>query len=127
MLFSDRTLTVRRYEVTAVPACPGRAIVAGRSHQRRLGGRGSCWKVLRVEPHSEGLRERIWWGSGSNPTAVWAAKLGLNLQSSTLKDDESGKPFHVQQVEQIELYRQPGRRLGTSGSRASRSAAASSH
>jgi len=40
--------------------------------------------LLRVEPHSEGLRERIWWGSSSNATAVWAAKLGMNLESSTL-------------------------------------------
>jgi alkanesulfonate monooxygenase SsuD/methylene tetrahydromethanopterin reductase-like flavin-dependent oxidoreductase (luciferase family) len=61
--------------------------------------------LLRVEPHSEGLRERIWWGAGTNATAEWAAKLGMNLQSSTLKIDESGKPFHVQQAEQIRLYR----------------------
>ena len=25
--------------------------------------------LLRLEPHSEGLRERIWWGAGSNATA----------------------------------------------------------
>ena len=62
--------------------------------------------LLRVEPHSRGLRERIWWGSGSNATAIWAAKLGMNLQSSTLKDDESGLPFHVQQAEQIRVYRE---------------------
>ncbi len=68
--------------------------------------------LLRVEPHSEGLRERIWWGSGSNATAIWAAKLGMNLQSSTLKDDESGKPFHVQQAEQIKLYRQAWKEAG---------------
>src|SRR6202041_2449788 len=49
--------------------------------------------LLRVEPYSEGLRDRIWWGAGSNATAEWAAKLGMNLQSSTLKNDESGKPF----------------------------------
>jgi alkanesulfonate monooxygenase SsuD/methylene tetrahydromethanopterin reductase-like flavin-dependent oxidoreductase (luciferase family) len=61
--------------------------------------------LLRIEPHSEGLRERIWWGAGTNATAEWAAKLGMNLQSSTLKIDESGKPFHVQQAEQIRLYR----------------------
>jgi alkanesulfonate monooxygenase SsuD/methylene tetrahydromethanopterin reductase-like flavin-dependent oxidoreductase (luciferase family) len=61
--------------------------------------------LLRVEPHSEGLRERIWWGAGTNATAEWAAKLGMNLQSSTLKIDESGKPFHVQQAEQIRLYK----------------------
>ena len=61
--------------------------------------------LLRLEPHSDGLRERIWWGAGSNATAVWAAKLGMNLQSSTLKADESGEPFHVQQAGQIRAYR----------------------
>ncbi|HEV2627419.1 MAG TPA: LLM class flavin-dependent oxidoreductase [Pseudolabrys sp.] len=61
--------------------------------------------LLRLEPHSEGLRERIWWGAGTNATAEWAAKLGMNLQSSTLKIDESGKPFHVQQAEQIRLFK----------------------
>ncbi|MGE0227497.1 MAG: LLM class flavin-dependent oxidoreductase [Dehalococcoidia bacterium] len=60
--------------------------------------------LLRVEPHSPGLRERIWWGSGSNATATWAARLGMNLQSSTLKDDETGEPFHVQQAAQIRAY-----------------------
>ncbi len=68
--------------------------------------------LLRLEPFSEGLRERIWWGSGSNATGVWAAKLGMNLMSSTLKDDETGKPFHVQQAEQIEAYRQAWKEAG---------------
>jgi len=61
--------------------------------------------LLRLEPHSEGLRDRIWWGSGADATAVWAAKRGMNLQSSTLKEDESGEPFHVQQAKQIRKYR----------------------
>lgn len=61
--------------------------------------------LLRVEPFSAGLRDRIWWGAGSNATAVWAAKLGMNLQSSTLKDDETGEPFHIQQAKQIRAYR----------------------
>ena len=61
--------------------------------------------LLRLEPHSDGLRERIWWGASTNATAQWAATLGMNLQSSTLKIDESGKPFHVQQAEQIRLYK----------------------
>jgi alkanesulfonate monooxygenase SsuD/methylene tetrahydromethanopterin reductase-like flavin-dependent oxidoreductase (luciferase family) len=68
--------------------------------------------LLRVEPHSEGLRERIWWGAGTNATAQWAAKLGMNLQSSTLKIDESGKPFHVQQAEQIRLYKEAWKEAG---------------
>jgi alkanesulfonate monooxygenase SsuD/methylene tetrahydromethanopterin reductase-like flavin-dependent oxidoreductase (luciferase family) len=61
--------------------------------------------LLRLEPYSEGLRERIWWGSASNATAIWAAKLGMNLQSSTLKIDESGEPLHIQQAAQIHAFR----------------------
>jgi alkanesulfonate monooxygenase SsuD/methylene tetrahydromethanopterin reductase-like flavin-dependent oxidoreductase (luciferase family) len=68
--------------------------------------------LLRIEPHSPGLRERIWWGSGSNATAVWAARLGMNLQSSTLKDDESGEAFHVQQAAQIHAYREAWKEAG---------------
>src|SRR6187399_95342 len=68
--------------------------------------------LLRVEPHSEGLRDRIWWGSSSNATSKWAAKLGMHLQSSTLKDDESGEPLHVQQRKQIEVYREAWKEAG---------------
>src|SRR3569623_744119 len=60
---------------------------------------------LRLEPHSEGLLDRIWWGAASTPTVQWAAKMGMNLQSSTLVFDESGKPFHIQQAEQIRAYK----------------------
>jgi len=61
--------------------------------------------LLRIEPYSEGLRERIWWGAATTPTAQWAGKLGMNLQSSTLVMAESDKPFHVQQAEQIAAFR----------------------
>lgn len=68
--------------------------------------------LLRLEPHSEGLRERIWWGASSNATAVWAAQKGMNLQSSTLKEDESGEPFHIQQAKQIRGYREAWKAAG---------------
>jgi alkanesulfonate monooxygenase SsuD/methylene tetrahydromethanopterin reductase-like flavin-dependent oxidoreductase (luciferase family) len=68
--------------------------------------------LLRLEPHSEGLRARIWWGAGSNATAAWGAKLGMNLQSSTLKNDESGKPFHIQQADQIRVFREAWKAAG---------------
>ena len=68
--------------------------------------------LLRLEPHSDGLRERIWWGAASDATAVWAAQQGMNLQSSTLKFDESGKPFHIQQAEQIRAYRAAWKEAG---------------
>jgi alkanesulfonate monooxygenase SsuD/methylene tetrahydromethanopterin reductase-like flavin-dependent oxidoreductase (luciferase family) len=68
--------------------------------------------LLRLEPYSAGLRERIWWGSASNATAVWAAQRGMNLQSSTLKEDESGEPFHVQQARQIRAFREAWKDAG---------------
>ena len=68
--------------------------------------------LLRLEPHSEGLRDRIWWGASSNATATWAARLGMNLQSSTLKDDETGEAFHVQQAEQIRVFRTAWKEAG---------------
>ena len=68
--------------------------------------------LLRLEPHSDGLRKRIWWGSASNATALWAAQHGMHLQSSTLKADETGEPFHVQQAAQIRLYRQAWKDAG---------------
>jgi alkanesulfonate monooxygenase SsuD/methylene tetrahydromethanopterin reductase-like flavin-dependent oxidoreductase (luciferase family) len=68
--------------------------------------------LLRVEPYSEGLRERIWWGSSSNATSQWAAQLGLNLQSSTLKTDETGEPLHVQQRKQIEAFHEAWQKAG---------------
>ncbi len=52
--------------------------------------------LLRLEPHSAGLRDRIWWGAASTSTAQWAARRGMNLMSSTLVFDESGEPLHVQ-------------------------------
>src|SRR6476659_9933011 len=62
--------------------------------------------LLRPEPHSPGLRDRIWWGAGSRPTAEWAAQQGLNLMSSTLMTEDAGVPFHELQAEQIRLFRE---------------------
>src|ERR1700704_3436570 len=68
--------------------------------------------LLRLEPYSEGLRSRVWWGAATNATAVWAAKLGMNLQSSTLKFDETGEPFHIQQAAQIRAFREAWKEAG---------------
>jgi alkanesulfonate monooxygenase SsuD/methylene tetrahydromethanopterin reductase-like flavin-dependent oxidoreductase (luciferase family) len=61
--------------------------------------------LLRVEPHSAGLRERIWWGASTRKTAEWTAEQGLNLMSSTLLAEDTGVPFHQLQAEQIERFR----------------------
>lgn len=71
--------------------------------------------LLRLEPHSPGLRNRIWWGAASDATAEWAGSVGMNLQSSTLKWDESGEPLHVQQATQIRKFRAAWTAAGHAG------------
>src|SRR6201987_3522380 len=68
--------------------------------------------LLRLEPYAAGLRERIWWGAGSNATALWGAKLGMNLQSSPFKDDETGGASQVQRPAQIRAYRAAWKKAG---------------
>ena len=67
---------------------------------------------LGIEPQSPGLADRIWWGAASQRTAEWAARIGVNLQSSTLVMHESSEPFHVQQRKQIEAYRAAWKEAG---------------
>ncbi|MBA2382108.1 MAG: LLM class flavin-dependent oxidoreductase [Chloroflexi bacterium] len=61
--------------------------------------------LLRIEPHSPGLRDRIWWGAGNRNTAEWTAEQGMNLMSSTLLTEDTGVPFHQLQAEQIQRFR----------------------
>jgi alkanesulfonate monooxygenase SsuD/methylene tetrahydromethanopterin reductase-like flavin-dependent oxidoreductase (luciferase family) len=68
--------------------------------------------LLRIEPHSPGLRERIWWGAGSRRTAEWAAEQGMNLMSSTLLTEDTGVPFHQLQAEQIQRFRDAWKTAG---------------
>jgi alkanesulfonate monooxygenase SsuD/methylene tetrahydromethanopterin reductase-like flavin-dependent oxidoreductase (luciferase family) len=68
--------------------------------------------LLRIEPHSPGLRDRVWWGAGSRSTAEWAAEQGLHLMSSTLLTEDTGVPFHQLQAEQIERFRDAWRAAG---------------
>ena len=62
--------------------------------------------LLRLEPHSPGLRDRIWWGAGTRATAEWTAQQGMNLMSSTLLTEDTGVPFHELQAEQIQMFRE---------------------
>jgi alkanesulfonate monooxygenase SsuD/methylene tetrahydromethanopterin reductase-like flavin-dependent oxidoreductase (luciferase family) len=68
--------------------------------------------LLRIEPHSPGLRDRIWWGAGSRATAEWAAEQGMNLMSSTLLTEDTGVPFHQLQAEQIQRFRDAWKSAG---------------
>jgi alkanesulfonate monooxygenase SsuD/methylene tetrahydromethanopterin reductase-like flavin-dependent oxidoreductase (luciferase family) len=70
--------------------------------------------LLRIEPHSPGLRDRIWWGAGTRATADWTAEQGMNLMSSTLLTEDTGVPFHQLQAEQIQRFRDAWKAAGHS-------------
>ena len=90
----------RRHGATFMDAIRGARVA--RANPRMAGGMSGG---LAVEPRSPGLAERIWWGSGTRSTAVWAAQQGYNLQSSTLLTEDTGVPFDELQAEQIALFR----------------------
>jgi alkanesulfonate monooxygenase SsuD/methylene tetrahydromethanopterin reductase-like flavin-dependent oxidoreductase (luciferase family) len=75
------------------------------------GGRPSS-TLLAIQPQSPGLDERIWWGSGTRETAVWAGEQGMNLMSSTLLLEDTDVPFDDLQAEQIALFRDAWARAG---------------
>ena len=68
--------------------------------------------MLAVQPQSPGLADRIWWGSGSRETAVWAGEQGMNLMSSTLLLEDTQVPFDELQAEQIALFREAWAKAG---------------
>ena len=68
--------------------------------------------MLAVQPQSPGLADRIWWGSGSRETAVWAGEQGMNLMSSTLLLEDTQVPFDQLQADQIELFREAWTKAG---------------
>ena len=50
---------------------------------------------LLIFPHSEGLRQRIWWGAGSNYSAEQSARDGVNMMSSTLVFESDDRSFDL--------------------------------
>jgi alkanesulfonate monooxygenase SsuD/methylene tetrahydromethanopterin reductase-like flavin-dependent oxidoreductase (luciferase family) len=62
---------------------------------------------LKVTPNSPGLRDRIWYGSGSVASAVTAARQGLRLITGTiLHDVPAGVSFSDRQAHLIGAYRE---------------------
>ena len=96
---SDADLA-REKTALLLAAIEGQAVVD--ADPRMTGGRTAR---LPIQPQSPGLRERIWWGSGTRATAEWTARQGMNLMSSTLLVEDTGVPFDELQAEQIARYR----------------------
>jgi alkanesulfonate monooxygenase SsuD/methylene tetrahydromethanopterin reductase-like flavin-dependent oxidoreductase (luciferase family) len=71
--------------------------------------------MLAIQPQSPGLADRIWWGSGTRQSAVWAGEQGLNLMSSTLLLEDTQVPFDQLQAEQISLFREAWTNAGHPG------------
>ncbi|AGP30432.1 LLM class flavin-dependent oxidoreductase [Corynebacterium terpenotabidum] len=59
-----------------------------------------------VQPHSPGLVNRLWYGSGSRSSTLWTAQQGLNLLSSSVISAEVSEDFDVNQRAQFDLYRE---------------------
>ncbi|MFT4212843.1 MAG: LLM class flavin-dependent oxidoreductase [Microbacterium sp.] len=68
-----------------------------------------------IEPHSVGLRSRVWWGAGNRDSARWAGRIGVNLMSSTLLTEATGQPLDVLQAEQIDEFRAAWAEAGHEG------------
>ena len=59
----------------------------------------------RIEPHSPGLRARMWYGGGSLRSARWAGENGLNYLSSNVVRAEESEDFAEIQRSHLEMFR----------------------
>lgn len=57
-----------------------------------------------VQPHSPGLADRLWYGTGSTRSAVWAAQNGFHLLTSSVTRSEVGTDFATNQRAQVDAY-----------------------
>jgi alkanesulfonate monooxygenase SsuD/methylene tetrahydromethanopterin reductase-like flavin-dependent oxidoreductase (luciferase family) len=61
----------------------------------------------RVEPHSPGLADRLWYGGASLRSAEWAAEHRMNfLTSSVVKAERETTDFAAIQAEQVTAFRE---------------------
>ncbi|HEY1821008.1 MAG TPA: LLM class flavin-dependent oxidoreductase [Trebonia sp.] len=59
----------------------------------------------RVEPHSPGLRARMWYGGASLASAKWAGANGVNLLTSSVVKAEESSDFDAVQLSHIMTFR----------------------
>jgi alkanesulfonate monooxygenase SsuD/methylene tetrahydromethanopterin reductase-like flavin-dependent oxidoreductase (luciferase family) len=59
----------------------------------------------RVQPHSPGLKDRIWYGGGSLRSAQWAGEQRMNFLSSNVVRAEESEDFAEIQRSHIETFR----------------------
>ncbi|QWZ08846.1 LLM class flavin-dependent oxidoreductase [Nocardioides panacis] len=59
----------------------------------------------RVQPHSPGLADRLWYGGASLRSAQWAGEQGLNLLTSSVVKAEAGEEFDAIQRSHVRTFR----------------------
>jgi alkanesulfonate monooxygenase SsuD/methylene tetrahydromethanopterin reductase-like flavin-dependent oxidoreductase (luciferase family) len=59
----------------------------------------------RVEPHSPGLRARMWYGGASLASAKWAGENGVNFLTSSVVRAEESDDFATVQQSHIRIFR----------------------
>jgi alkanesulfonate monooxygenase SsuD/methylene tetrahydromethanopterin reductase-like flavin-dependent oxidoreductase (luciferase family) len=59
----------------------------------------------RVEPHSPGLRSRMWYGGASLASARWAGQNGMNFLTSSVVKAEESADFAAVQLSHIRAFR----------------------
>jgi alkanesulfonate monooxygenase SsuD/methylene tetrahydromethanopterin reductase-like flavin-dependent oxidoreductase (luciferase family) len=59
----------------------------------------------RVEPHSPGLRSRMWYGGASLASARWAGENGVNFLTSSVVRAEESEDFALVQQSHIRAFR----------------------
>jgi alkanesulfonate monooxygenase SsuD/methylene tetrahydromethanopterin reductase-like flavin-dependent oxidoreductase (luciferase family) len=60
----------------------------------------------RIQPHSPGLVDRVWYGAASRSSARWAGATGVNLLLGNVSFADHTDDFSASQVDQIATYRQ---------------------
>jgi alkanesulfonate monooxygenase SsuD/methylene tetrahydromethanopterin reductase-like flavin-dependent oxidoreductase (luciferase family) len=93
-----------------------RAAIAGTPMAVSDPGETGLQVPLPIQPISETLPQRIWWGSSTRQSAQWTGEQGMHLLSSTLLSEDTGVPFATLQAEQIATFRKAWQDAGHSGS-----------
>jgi alkanesulfonate monooxygenase SsuD/methylene tetrahydromethanopterin reductase-like flavin-dependent oxidoreductase (luciferase family) len=81
------------------------ALVAGEPAASFQGTEGFEEFSRQVQPHSPGLRKRMWYGGGSLASARWAGQHAMNFLTSSVIRAEESEDFAAAQKQNIRAFR----------------------